>query len=60
MWYLQTPPPFGVTLSNVYVFILGKPVNPAGPLAVTGSTSPNYDGPVQDVTMTSGFVRVNN
>jgi hypothetical protein len=67
VWYLQTPPPSGYTgrttgnWNNVYVFILGKAPNPNGPLVVPANVNyPNYDGPAQDVTCTSGFARVNN
>jgi hypothetical protein len=61
VWYLQTPPPFFNFPGSVFVFILGKPVNPLGQLTTgTASSYPNYDGPAQDVTCTSGFARINN
>jgi prepilin-type N-terminal cleavage/methylation domain-containing protein len=54
-WYLESdPPPAGFPASGmqqVNVFVLGKPYD-------TGSTS--YLGLAQDVTCSTGFVRINN
>lgn len=53
-WYLLNAPPIN---ANVTAFILGKPYIP--PNATLG-TQASYSGLAQDITCTTGFVRVNN
>jgi hypothetical protein len=71
VWYLQSDPPPTIinsnglivplnaaTTNNNYkfnVFVLGSPVSPDNT-----TNPPTYLGPPQDITCTTGFVRINN
>jgi type II secretory pathway pseudopilin PulG len=55
-WYLLNTPPT-TSIISVNAFVLGKPYIP--PNATVG-TQVSYSGLAQDITCTTGFVRVNN
>jgi prepilin-type N-terminal cleavage/methylation domain-containing protein len=56
----KVPIPDGTALATtVNVFVLGKPLVP-NPNGLASSPPLIYNGPVQDVTATTGFIRVNN